>query len=833
MSNRPTFAVGMSLTTAPLVAPSWTDETENVRGFTMTRGRQQELDVVQPGTATLEVNNSGRRFDPYNAAGPHFGTLLPGRRVRIRATYGNEYLSLPGVGTAYASAPDHARLDVAGDLDVRADVALTDYTAAAEQTLVAKWNNLGVNQRSYDLGVTTGGNLILRTSADGSASTVAVTSSATLASVGIADGARVRVRATLDVSDAGNRVVRFYYSTDSLAVPLDETTDWTQLGTTSTTAGTTSIYASTAELRVGALTSAGPLPAAGKFYAAAVLSGIAGTAVALPVFTNGQRFAADATTGTDRLGNPWTIAGTADLVGASYDVFGGFSTGWPVPDLKLGRAPIPLVDGFGLLTSATVNEAASGSPVEAVIAGLGPVHWYKLDEPASTSPLVDSGSFPVGGLPKGSALLGLGSTPGLDPGNTEATCFDGAADGRIDVAPYEWLSCCFLMAAAAVGSDSETIYQDGNRLVVLRGTGSGFAGLLEVSDRTDGNGSSIRVDDGAAHAVVIRRTSPGEFVIYVDGVDVTTERTAGVFPSGPSAAIASQGYGVSDFCYLGRLQHFAVFYQTLSSTEAVELSGAATAWIGETIDERIGRLLDAAGWPTSERDLDVSDAAPLGAAAVGSDSLSDIRTLEQSEGGLVWQAPDYTLRFRSRYALGREARSLSPLWILSDEPGEDRFRFENPTVAPQGDLIRNRVTVGWTGGTITVSDQTSIDAYGIAEHELDTVLTSAEEATSLGELILYRFAQPIDRISSLDLNLAAEPLGWEIALGAEIGDRVKVVWTPGNVGDPIEIEALVDGKTVSAADVGTARATLWLSAAYTADLWPWGEAGWAEATVWG
>lgn len=69
--------------------PVWTDVTEFVQSFSTRRGRQQELDVIEPGTASLVLDNDDRRFDPMNTASPYYPNILPVRRLRIRAVWNN------------------------------------------------------------------------------------------------------------------------------------------------------------------------------------------------------------------------------------------------------------------------------------------------------------------------------------------------------------------------------------------------------------------------------------------------------------------------------------------------------------------------------------------------------------------------------------------------------------------------------------------------------------------------------------------------------------------------------------------------------------------------
>lgn len=203
-------------------------------------------------------------------------------------------LYLPGTSGNYVSTPDAAGLDVTGDIDIRIKAALDDWTPAANTALVAKYI-FGTNNRSYQLRVNTTGTLSLVWSTDGTSGTV-VTATSTVAPT-VNDGEFLWVRATLDVDNgASGKDVKFYTSTDGWV--------WTQLGTTVTTAGTTSIFASTAPLEVGASENGTNTLLAGKVARWTVLSGIEGTPVA-----SGDTTTPDDTF-RDGQGNLWTVNGS-------------------------------------------------------------------------------------------------------------------------------------------------------------------------------------------------------------------------------------------------------------------------------------------------------------------------------------------------------------------------------------------------------------------------------------------------------------------------------------------------------------------------------------------
>jgi hypothetical protein len=82
----PAAIVEISFTDGPyVVSPTWVDVTSYVREITVRRGRTDEFQDFDAGTASVTLDNRDRRFDPLNSAGPYFGQLTPRRQIRIRA----------------------------------------------------------------------------------------------------------------------------------------------------------------------------------------------------------------------------------------------------------------------------------------------------------------------------------------------------------------------------------------------------------------------------------------------------------------------------------------------------------------------------------------------------------------------------------------------------------------------------------------------------------------------------------------------------------------------------------------------------------------------------
>ncbi len=270
---------------ADYTAPYWRDVSSDVRSCEIRSGRSSELEEFEASTCTVVLDNRTRQYDPTHSGNQWWTT----------------YLDTPGTSAGYARASSSTVGSITGDLDIRAHVLADDWTPTSERVIVAKWQASG--SRSYYFALAPSGYLRLRwyngTSTLGSDSTVPVS---------ITDGTAAWVRAVLDVNDgSGNHTIR-YYTGDSRNGP------WTQLGSTITTAGTTSVASSTLLLTAGA-TSASLNYWAGEIEEVIVLPQISGT----PDWPGGAwiRFnigwGASGTSSTDYAGNTWTVGGSASI----------------------------------------------------------------------------------------------------------------------------------------------------------------------------------------------------------------------------------------------------------------------------------------------------------------------------------------------------------------------------------------------------------------------------------------------------------------------------------------------------------------------------------------
>lgn len=206
------------------------------------------------------------------------------------------FLLLNGTAPGRARTMDTPSIKITGDIDLRIEAALDDWTPGAASSLISKSTTSG-GFISYRFTVLTSGMLRLAWSEDGSA----VLSADSTAAPTVADGDPLWVRATMDVNNgAAGRTITFYTSTDGLT--------WTILGAAVVQAGVTSIFdpagTTTASIIIGSRDSGTLDRMSGKVYAAEIYRGIDGTLVASPDFTEEG---VGTTIFDDSEGNVWQI----------------------------------------------------------------------------------------------------------------------------------------------------------------------------------------------------------------------------------------------------------------------------------------------------------------------------------------------------------------------------------------------------------------------------------------------------------------------------------------------------------------------------------------------
>jgi len=87
----PDVVVEIAFATAPNdPSPTWVDVSQYVealKDITITRGRGDELNGIQPSRWSVTLDNKDGRFTPGNTASPYYPNVKKGRRIRVRAMW--------------------------------------------------------------------------------------------------------------------------------------------------------------------------------------------------------------------------------------------------------------------------------------------------------------------------------------------------------------------------------------------------------------------------------------------------------------------------------------------------------------------------------------------------------------------------------------------------------------------------------------------------------------------------------------------------------------------------------------------------------------------------
>ena len=223
--------------------------------------------------------------------------------------------------------------------------------------------------------------------------------------------------------------------------------------------------------------------------------------------------------------------------------------------------------------------------------------------------------------------------------------------------------------------------------------------------------------------------------------------------------------------WTGDIAHVAKFGRALTATEVAELAGVATGWAGESTMARFNRVLRLAGFTTSsvgggQGTMGLQPIAGKSVAAV----CNEIAAVEHAP----WFAAasgELTLAWRA----DRYNRNAADVTL----PGE----VVNPgTSISVGDRdIANRITVSRPGGfTTTLTDQASVDEFGLYPRSVTFATGSDAEAETYAAALLKGAAQPAPETDSLtvDVSTVYRSISTSLTGGADIGTRIHVTNLP-------------------------------------------------------
>jgi hypothetical protein len=486
--------------------------------------------------------------------------------------------------------------------------------------------------------------------------------------------------------------------------------------------------------------------------------------------------------------------------GVLHDLATVFIDGWP-QSYTLGEvawSELSGTDGFALLASAELP----GSVYEIEVAKDNPSAWWRLGETEGIR-AVDSSPNRYDGSYVGGATFN--TREGLIFGDADnAIEFDGVSHSVGMLGPARrplpltvefWLKTD---KPAPAGGPSAVIWAQGDgreTRITMRTTGA-VAALQRNGDGSEATAvTPSSLADNQRHHVVVRLTEFGPVEILVDGVSVAT--SSNIVTGLPQEGPVFLGHAGTLARFAGILDEVAMYHHNGmdNARVAAHYVAGTKPWDGDTTGARVNRILDVIGWPAGERDVDTGQSI-LGPPRLGRQkALAYLQSIEATEQGALHMLGDNSVRFRERHARFVDPRMTTPQATLSDEDAPGALHYEGDIRLELDEtLVYNEVTVRWDGGEVTVKDEASIAQYGRKSHSVDTIASTVDDARGIGEWVLDHHRQPTTRVSTVTVNPGVDPALWPTALERLIGDRIALRRHPQAIGDPITIEAHIEGK---------------------------------------
>lgn len=762
--------LGVNPCYAQAAALTYTDLTPRLyKGWSTRRGRQFELDQVQPGEFNAQWLNKDGALDPTNASSPFAPGVVPYRGYRMRAQYPPSINLLNGDvatgGEVTPLAPNSTLGTVTGA-----------YGTPVVTASASAWQGTQVWQ--VPVTSTTTGNALI------TFGPVAIRGG----QVGLPYTFSARVRSA---TGAANPTVQPFLTWLNVSGTPISTTTVAAIALTGSTSGGWTLAAVPDVVPSGAV--------AARFGATMTVA--AGT---WSFQADGIQFEQNGT------------SSTFSTPGANYPIYGGLIERYPQSWTNQGT--------YGLVTPVGVDALAPLSQdllQEAFIMDVNatsPMWFYPLNDPSGSTTFAEqAGRYPAAGLyssSNGAGTLTVGNsvssaTPAgtflgtngpvvsiNNPTQNQGTVIDLTPAG-ITSAPSTgaWTRMIAFQSTMTFGLPVIAAYTAGGfpgaigftsnmywQLQVTSGTNMTAAvGFYNAAGQNFGVAHTAVANDGNWHLALVQMSADGKTVtLWLDGVSVSSTGTNDMHPTravnesigGDEYKLASTiGFGGSN--YVGSVALYAQWNSLLTSTQIQNLyTSWRGAWQGESTNARYARILGWAGYVGPSK-IGTGNTTSIGPATdvLGTDALTALNNVVDTEAGRHFVAADGTVTFQGRKV---EFANTTPMWTFGENSGE--IPYTNLLFDFDPTHLSNSVAVTQvsTNQIFNANDTVSQAAYG------PRTLTRNTQATNPGEVLqsayywLTKYSQPALRVAALRIDVGSNPTLFPSVLQFEIGQRIRI-----------------------------------------------------------
>lgn len=256
-------------------------------------------------------------------------------------------------------------------------------------------------------------------------------------------------------------------------------------------------------------------------------------------------------------------------------------------------------------------------------------------------------------------------------------------------------------------------------------------------------------------------------------------------------------------------------FKVLANFDPLEVAAVGE---GEDTGTRIGRILDNAGWPADQRDLDAG-ITTLQGTTLSQNALTEIKLSADTDLGSVYVAADGKVTFKNGLARQTEERSISPQAVYGDADDGVELPYTDLVISYNDELVRNKAQVARVGGTQQVAEDVASQAKYLTRtfNRTDLLMEDDVTAAAYAEHVINQFGDADLRFDAMTI----EPDGdeddpdyvdlWPEVLGREIGDRITIRRRPPGGGDVIERDCFIEGIAHRISELGRWITTFQLS----------------------
>jgi hypothetical protein len=208
------------------------------------------------------------------------------------------------------------------------------------------------------------------------------------------------------------------------------------------------------------------------------------------------------------------------------------------------------------------------------------------------------------------------------------------------------------------------------------------------------------------------------------------------------------------------------------------------------------------------------------ASSQGTDVVSMLQTVVDTDSGSHYVAADGTITFKSRRSRYNQG---TPSVIFGENTGAGEIPYTNVSTGYDPTRIANDISTNQTQTSATqrVIDTTSTNAYGDIQLTRTLNTLSPLEQLDAAQYLARRNAQPVQRVEGISVDVGANPTSaiWTAMLGLELGARVRVMRRPPLGAATIQVDGFLEQINWSFDDKGNASADLQISVNNNQQYW--------------